>query len=58
MKPYKTVALLPLKKNSERIKGKNFKKFAGKPLFFWILDSLLNVPSIEKIVINTDEKIS
>ena len=56
MKPYKTVALLPLKKNSERIKGKNFKKFAGKPLFFWILDSLLNVPSIEKIVINTDAK--
>ena len=54
MKTHKTVALLPMKQNSERIKSKNFKEFAGKPLFLWMLETLLNVPSIEKIVINTD----
>jgi len=45
-----------MKLNSERIKGKNFKSFAGKPLFMWILDSLLAVKSIDKIVINTDAR--
>lgn len=54
MKTHKTVALLPMKQNSERIKSKNFKEFAGKPLFLWMLETLLSVPSIEKIVINTD----
>ena len=29
---YSLVALLPMKANSERIKGKNFKSFCGKPL--------------------------
>jgi CMP-N-acetylneuraminic acid synthetase len=52
----KTVALLPMKANSERVKGKNFREFAGKPLFRWILDSLLEVDQIEKIVINTDAR--
>jgi CMP-N-acetylneuraminic acid synthetase len=53
---YKTIALLPMKANSERVKGKNFREFAGKPLFRWILDSLLAVDRIEKVVINTDAR--
>ena len=28
---YDLVALLPMKANSERVKGKNFREFAGKP---------------------------
>ena len=55
-KKYNMVALLPMKLHSERIKGKNFKLFAGKPLFLWILDSLLAVDTIDKIVINTDAR--
>jgi CMP-N-acetylneuraminic acid synthetase len=35
------VALLPMKANSQRVKGKNFRMLHGKPLFRWILDSLL-----------------
>ena len=31
-----------------------FRNFAGKPLFRWILETLLELPEIEKIVINTD----
>lgn len=50
------VALLPMKANSERVKGKNFKYFAGKPLFRWILDSLLSVSQIDIVVINTDAR--
>jgi CMP-N-acetylneuraminic acid synthetase len=53
---YKIVALLPMKANSERVKGKNFKNFCGKPLFRWVLDNLLLENRIEKIIINTDAK--
>ena len=53
---YKTVALLPMKAHSERVRGKNFRIFAGKPLFRWILDTLLSVEEIDKIVINTDAR--
>jgi CMP-N-acetylneuraminic acid synthetase len=45
-----------MKANSERVKGKNFRQLAGKPLFQWILDALLAVADIEKIVINTDAR--
>ena len=51
-----TIALLPMKAHSERVSGKNFRTMAGKPLFQWILDSLLAVESIDQIVINTDAK--
>jgi CMP-N-acetylneuraminic acid synthetase len=51
-----TIALLPIKAHSERISGKNFRPFANKPLFRWILDTLLSVPEIEKVVINTDAR--
>ncbi len=53
---YKTVALLPMKAYSERVSGKNFKNFAGKPLYRWILDTLLKVDEIDKIIINTDAR--
>ncbi|MFT4634813.1 MAG: CMP-N-acetylneuraminic acid synthetase [Chitinophagales bacterium] len=50
------VALLPMKANSERVKGKNFRDFGGKPLFKWVLDTLLSVAEIDLIVINTDAR--
>lgn len=53
---YGAVALLPMKANSERVRGKNFRQFCGKPLFRWILDSLLDVPEIERVIINTDAR--
>ncbi len=52
----KVVALLPMKANSERVKGKNFREFNGKPLFRWILDTLLEVREINQVVINTDAR--
>ena len=50
------VALLPMKANSDRVKGKNFREFNGKPLFRWILDTLLAVPEIDEVIINTDAR--
>lgn len=50
------VALLPMKAHSARVSGKNFRDFCGKPLFRWILDTLLEVEEINQIVINTDAK--
>jgi CMP-N-acetylneuraminic acid synthetase len=50
------VALLPMKANSERVKGKNFREFCGKPLFKWILGTLLEVTEIDQIIINTDAR--
>jgi CMP-N-acetylneuraminic acid synthetase len=50
----RVVALLPMKGHSERIKGKNFRSFCGKPLFRWILDTLLSLSEIDLVVINTD----
>ncbi len=53
---YKAVALLPMKANSERVRDKNFRPFCGKPLFRWMLDTLLAVPEIDVVVINTDAR--
>jgi len=50
------IALLPMKANSERVKGKNFRDFCGKPLFRWILDTLLEVKEIDQVIINTDAR--
>lgn len=56
MKEGKIVAILPMKANSERVKGKNFRIFNGKPLFRWVLESLLNVKEIDQVIINTDAR--
>ena len=45
-----------MKANSQRVKGKNFRLLHGKPLFAWILDSLLALPEIDEVIINTDAR--
>jgi CMP-N-acetylneuraminic acid synthetase len=55
----KFIALLPMKENSERVPQKNYRELAGKPLFFYIADSLKKTKCFEKLIINTDsDKIS
>jgi CMP-N-acetylneuraminic acid synthetase len=48
------VALVPMRHHSQRVPGKNYRSIAGKPLFHHIVDTLLQVPEISKIVIDTD----
>ena len=50
------IALLPMKAHSERVSGKNFRLFRGKPLFRWMLDTLLSIDEIAQVVINTDAR--
>lgn len=45
-----------MKGHSARVPGKNFRSFAGKPLVRWILDTLLEIPEIELVAINTDAR--
>lgn len=45
-----------MKANSQRVKGKNFRPLHGKPLFSWVLDSLLALDEIDEVVINTDAR--
>ncbi|MDX2173754.1 MAG: acylneuraminate cytidylyltransferase family protein [Bacteroidota bacterium] len=47
-------AIVPIKSNSERLKGKNFKSFCGQPLYQVVLDTLQNIELVESIIINTD----
>lgn len=48
------VALLPMKAHSERVKSKNFRTFAGRPLYHWMLAKLIAIDEIDEVVINTD----
>lgn len=47
-------ALLPMKGNSERVPEKNFRLLNGKPLFFYVADTLQLTGMFEKLVIDTD----
>ena len=46
----KIYAIIPIKHHSSRVPGKNFKIMNGKPLYYWILDTLLSCDKIDKIL--------
>lgn len=46
-----------MKGHSERIPNKNIRIIAGKPLYYWIMETLSKSKYIGKIVINTDSDI-
>ena len=50
------VALVPIKAHSERVRGKNFRSFLGRPLFHHILETLDRVKAVGEILINTDSE--
>jgi len=52
----KIYALIPIKYNSERIPGKNFRLMNDKPLFYYIINTLQQSKYISKIIINIDNK--
>lgn len=49
-----TIAILPIKKHSERVRGKNFKNFAGFPLWVHTVKELILSRIVDEIIINTD----
>lgn len=50
------IALVPVKKESERLPGKNFRTFAGRPLFHQVISTLQAVDEVSRIIINTDSE--
>ncbi len=53
----KIYAILPIKHKSTRVPMKNFRLMNGKPLYFYIIDTLLKVGKIDKIIIDTNSPI-
>jgi len=43
-----------MRHSSERVPGKNYRPFAGKPLYHRVVDSLLACDAITEVVIDTD----
>lgn len=50
-------AIIPIKHYSSRIPGKNYRLMDGKPLYFYILETLVKCKSVDKIVVDTDSEI-
>jgi CMP-N-acetylneuraminic acid synthetase len=50
------VALVPMRHHSQRVPGKNYRLLAGKPLYQHIIETLLEVPEINEIVVDTDSQ--
>src|SRR3989304_2132678 len=48
------VALLPMRHHSLRVPGKNYRVFAGKPLYHHIVRRLVRSQEIAEIVVDTD----
>jgi CMP-N-acetylneuraminic acid synthetase len=58
MSELKTItALVPMRHSSERVPGKNYRPIAGKPLYAHILDTLLAVPEINTVLVDTDSPV-
>jgi CMP-N-acetylneuraminic acid synthetase len=49
-------ALVPMRHNSQRVPGKNYRPLAGKPLFHHIIETLLACPEVTQVVIDTDSE--
>jgi CMP-N-acetylneuraminic acid synthetase len=52
----KLIALVPMRHHSQRVPGKNYRLLAGKPLFHHVIETLLAVPEINDIVVDTDSE--
>jgi CMP-N-acetylneuraminic acid synthetase len=52
----KITALVPMRHHSQRVPGKNYRLLAGKPLYQHIIETLLNVPELHEIVVDTDSE--
>jgi CMP-N-acetylneuraminic acid synthetase len=49
-------ALVPMRHHSQRVPGKNYRSLAGKPLFHHIVQTLLEVPEVSEVAVDTDSE--
>ena len=50
------VAILPMRHDSERVPGKNYRPLGGKPLYQHILQTLVDSPRVAETIIDTDSE--
>jgi CMP-N-acetylneuraminic acid synthetase len=50
----KVTAIIPIKDQSERVPGKNFRNFCGKPLYHHILETLERTYAVDEVLVDTD----
>lgn len=53
----KIIALVPMRHQSVRVPGKNYRDLAGKPLYHHILNTLQAVPELDGILVDTDSPV-
>lgn len=51
---FKVHAIIPARAGSERIKNKNIKLFAGKPLISWTIEAAINSSLIDNVIVTSD----
>jgi CMP-N-acetylneuraminic acid synthetase len=47
-------AIVPMRHQSERVPGKNYRMFGGEPLYHHVVRALLEAKHVERVVIDTD----
>ena len=50
----KIVAVIPIRKGSQRVKNKNFRKFSNKNLLIYKILTLKKIRYLDDIIVNTD----
>ena len=50
-------ALVPMRHHSERVPGKNYRPMAGRPLYAYILETLLQCRCVSQVVVDTDSPV-
>lgn len=50
----KIVAFIPIKSNSERVPGKNFRILCGKPLYQYIIEHAIQANCFDDIIVDTN----
>jgi CMP-N-acetylneuraminic acid synthetase len=53
----KIVAVVPMRHDSERVPGKNYRHLAGKPLYAHIVSTLVDAACIDEVVVDTDSPV-
>lgn len=51
----KVLALIPARRGSKGLPGKNVRSLAGKPLVAWTIESALAATSLDHVVVSTDD---
>lgn len=51
------VAIVFMKMHSDRVPNKNIQKMCGKPLFYWVINTLLKVSGLSKVYVDTDSPV-